>query len=300
MDNKRLYANDLIVKIDPAPPRIERGRGITDLATTTILLRAANIIKFFRTPAPGGSRYFDGCTGQAGGRPPTGHRIHLFKYMKGMSIMPVSHLMATWPMIKGAKGITPAKANGTKIKLSSASAGRELKTFLAQRCRPPVSCLNQENIMASAFSDTKKAAQLARVILGTRPKILSQLPCRSQRSAAGILVPIQRNRIMATCEMNPSVIIRCVSTRPNLSLTTSVRRKVTENTKMPPGPTKVLKPRSNTTTLAARIWATRMKVTYRTDKRSDRPYLRAYQLPSRLKLVIPIIQSIKIGNRGIG
>ena len=65
-----------------------------------------------------------------------------------------------------------------------------------------------------------------------------------------------------------------------------------EKTRTPLGPKNCLKPRSNIEIFAANIWATKMKVTYKAINRSGFLYFLAYQLPKRVKLVIPVIQII--------
>ena len=100
-----------------------------------------------------------------------------------MLINPTNHFNVIWPIIKGKIGATPKKARGIKINVSNNNAGSELKAFLIHKCFPFVIFLNPEKTIASKFSETKNASQLARVILGTKPKICCQESCKFQKGA---------------------------------------------------------------------------------------------------------------------
>ena len=109
--------------------------------------------------------------------------IHLLKYINGILINPTIHFNVIWPIIKGKIGLTPKKARGIKISVSNNNAGRELKAFLVHKYLPLVSLLNQENTIASKFSEIKNAAHPAKVILGTKPNICFHTSCKFQKGA---------------------------------------------------------------------------------------------------------------------
>src|SRR3989344_1151286 len=96
--------------------------------------------------------------------------------------------------------------------------------------------------------------------------------------------------------MSAMKIMRCVALRPNRSLTISVSRNVTENTNTPAEVVnKPMLPRSNEATLVASICDISTNATYSPTKRSELPSLRAYKLPSNVKLVTPMTQYAKRG-----
>lgn len=134
-------------------------------------------------------------------------RIHLFRYIKGIFINPIIHLIVVCPTINDQIGLTPKNANGIKIRESMASAGIELKTFLVHKYFPLVVFLNQAKIIASKFSLIRKAIQLATVIRGTNENISFQVFCKVQNGAGGKILPIQKNKTIATWQIKAIKII---------------------------------------------------------------------------------------------